>query len=196
VTPSEPPILSGNELFELLVSQQANGIFPERIDGFIIHGFKRKSTVSTRVVTRIDSSIAKSIFRRHRTTSDTVKLFSEFNDSVQFELLQVLGLNFNEETLLLSFIQPKHWLLLTNERLIWQSDQDIQSLLYGEIETVSVDRSHVLSQGFKYKTEGTCIEVKLRSGDRFTIDIGVSGGDRLAWLDTIGWILQTKQSVS
>jgi hypothetical protein len=43
VTPSEPPILSGNELFELLASQQANGIFPERIDGFIIHGFKRKS---------------------------------------------------------------------------------------------------------------------------------------------------------
>jgi hypothetical protein len=153
------------------------------------------STVPTHVATQVDSSIAKSIFRRHRITSDIVKLFSEFNARIQSDILEILDLNFNEETILLSFTQPKHWLLLTSERFVWQNHQDIQSLLYGEIETVEVDRSHVLSQGFKYKIDGTRIEVNLRSGDRFTIDIGVSGGDRLAWLDTIGWILQTNQSL-
>jgi hypothetical protein len=153
------------------------------------------STVSTRVAAKVDSGIARSIFRRYRTASDIVKLFSDFNDRTQSDVLQTLDLNSSEETILLSFIQPKHWLLLTSERLIWQNHHDIQSLFYGEIETVQVDRSHILSQGFKYKIEGTHVEVKAQSGARITIDVGVSGGVRLAWLDTVGWILQMTQSV-
>ncbi len=149
--------------------------------------------IESRIQT-IDPDIVISIFRRYKVKSEVVKPFLDFSETVRSIPLQAVTLNSDEEPTLLSFTNPDCWLLLTTERLIWQRDQQVQELRYSELETLDIDRSHIPSQGLRYKTEGKEIEIKTCSRQKITIHVGESGAVRLALLSALGWILQKIKS--
>ena len=111
-----------------------------------------------------------SVFRRKGGNGQQMRLFDDLEPAQKQALLNMVPLGGEELPVIGSFENSAKWLLLTTERLTWNSGSKSESLSAQEIRDAVVDFAAMQQRG-ETKLQLRQLQVESLRGDQYTIQV-------------------------
>jgi len=106
--------------------------------------------------------------------------------------LSAVNLEVGEEPLVLSFSDENWWLLLTNKKIAWKTNNPLSWLWYKDFKTASIDTEKILTLGASFKKYTKSLKLFSKSNEEFTVELAEAGEALFVLLNTLLWIPNAK----
>lgn len=117
----------------------------------------------------VATSIVESVFLRNGSEGTYTKLYTNFDEQELSTVMSLISLQKDESPIIVCLL--KNWLVITNQKTIWYTDEGVKTLDHSQLVDATIDRSLAIKRGVMGASDLEDIKLITKNNTDITIHI-------------------------